>query len=602
MKKLMSRIYFILGAWPSIPIFWAGFLGPGISLQRAAFRSLLYALIYLFAAYRRNRQTKIDITLTLYWAVGFMLTFIDGSIGEMVLIQQSTTVLYALFFAMALFPVLLGAEPFTMAFARRRTPEIYWKTELFQTINRKMAMVWAALFAAAALSSLLPGTWIRYVLPVLLLLGIGIPLNKKFPEYYSKKKGLGNILESSGRQPATEEQPHAFQEIPQVQTADKDEKTNLSRGERVRGLEPIKKPLIIFGSPRGERGFTYKALQRFLDGMRSEGLEPETIFLHKQKIRPCTGCFSCWTKTPGVCMHKDDMAGLLEKVEQADLIVYAQPLYTFSVPGITKNFLDRLLPRLQPYLIEDSNGSTTHPRRWQGNENQRMVIFSVCGFPEKGHFDPMLQMFYMLSHHSGVPIVGELLRPASESMRFSERIGESYNRVMDGLFAAGEQLASQGYVHRETEEIVAQQLLPDVRGFRVIANQLWETSIHYEAAKKKGEQLPGFEEYLQNDPGMLFGGMASSYNPARAGDFEGTYQFFLNDKENGEYYIEIKDKQCSMHLGKAKKPDITIHTPWDVWHAISNGALSGQEALMKGLYRVEGEMAMLLRMQEIFSS
>ena len=100
---------------------------------------------------------------------------------------------------------------------------------------------------------------------------------------------------------------------------------------------------------------------------------------------------------------------------------------------------------------------------------------------------------------------------------------------------------------------------------------------------------------------MLLGRMASLYNPAKAGDCEGIYQFDITGNENGKYYAQIKDHQCTFHEGEAVSPGVVIHTPLDVWLAISNGELSGQEALMKGMYQVEGDLGLMLEIKKIFS-
>jgi hypothetical protein len=295
------------------------------------------------------------------------------------------------------------------------------------------------------------------------------------------------------------------------------------------------------------------------------------------------------------------MPDLLEKVNNTDLIIYAQPLYVFSVPGITKNFMDRQLPLLEPFLIEHPDGSTHHPGRWETHSGRRMLIFSVCGFPEIEHFDALIKMFRLLSRTSRTPIIGEILRPASESLRFGKRMGQRCERVMDALFGAGREVVGQGYVSRATEQAISQPLFRDVRAFRQIGNQFWNTWINYEEKKREGRALPDLEEYLARDVAMLLGGMASLYNPAKAGDFEGVYQFDIIGKENGKYYVQIKDNQCTFHEGEAESPGVVIHTPWDVWLAISNGELSGREALMKGMYQVEGDLGLLLNIEKIFS-
>ena len=98
------------------------------------------------------------------------------------------------------------------------------------------------------------------------------------------------------------------------------------------------KILAINGSPRGESGNTEVILKPFLKGCEEAGAEIETIYLKDKDIKHCSGCFTCWTKTPGKCIHKDDMEELLHKISQADIMVYATPLYYYTVTGHYERF------------------------------------------------------------------------------------------------------------------------------------------------------------------------------------------------------------------------------------------------------------------------
>ena len=86
--------------------------------------------------------------------------------------------------------------------------------------------------------------------------------------------------------------------------------------------------------------------------------------LRKKKINKCIGCYTCWTKSPGVCVHKDDMtAELFPKWVEADLAVYATPLYYFTLNAVMKAFMERTLPVLEPFLHR-VEGKSFHPMRY----------------------------------------------------------------------------------------------------------------------------------------------------------------------------------------------------------------------------------------------
>ena len=119
------------------------------------------------------------------------------------------------------------------------------------------------------------------------------------------------------------------------------------------------------GSPRGGRGNTNVMVEEFLAGAKDAGAEVESIQLADKKINHCIGCFACWIKTPGECCHDDDQAELLKKFIGSDIVVLATPLYVDNVTGIMKDFLDRLIPILDPHFTVDEHGETTHVERYE---------------------------------------------------------------------------------------------------------------------------------------------------------------------------------------------------------------------------------------------
>lgn len=177
----------------------------------------------------------------------------------------------------------------------------------------------------------------------------------------------------------------------------------------------IKKITVIDGSPRGDdRSKTRMLAQAFIRGAESAGAQTEYITLRNLDIKPCCGCYTCWTKTHGVCIFNDDMPKILESIRDAELIVFASPLYYFSVTGIMKNFMDRMLPLMEPYMVKDGRGRVTHPKRF--DKKQYFAVISASGFTDiKGNFDGLLALFRCLDKHSGdFGLMGELLLPAAE--------------------------------------------------------------------------------------------------------------------------------------------------------------------------------------------
>ena len=75
------------------------------------------------------------------------------------------------------------------------------------------------------------------------------------------------------------------------------------------------KILVINGSPKGKRSNTYKLTSSFINGIsETNEIEYEEIIVKDKNIGTCIGCFGCWNKTPGICVIKDDMKEILDKI------------------------------------------------------------------------------------------------------------------------------------------------------------------------------------------------------------------------------------------------------------------------------------------------
>lgn len=102
-----------------------------------------------------------------------------------------------------------------------------------------------------------------------------------------------------------------------------------------------KKILIISSSPR-KGGNSDVLCDEFLKGAKSAGHECEKIFLKDKKINYCTGCGFCVSNNYTACAQKDDIAEILDKMLEADTIVFATPIYFYAMAGQMKTFIDRI--------------------------------------------------------------------------------------------------------------------------------------------------------------------------------------------------------------------------------------------------------------------
>lgn len=104
-----------------------------------------------------------------------------------------------------------------------------------------------------------------------------------------------------------------------------------------------KKVLILSGSPR-KGGNSDLLCDEFLRGAREAGHSVEKIRVAERKVAPCSACYYC-RKSGGVCARKDDMAEILQKMIDADVLVLASPVYFYSIDAQLKAVIDRTVAR-----------------------------------------------------------------------------------------------------------------------------------------------------------------------------------------------------------------------------------------------------------------
>ena len=101
------------------------------------------------------------------------------------------------------------------------------------------------------------------------------------------------------------------------------------------------KVLIITTSLRA-RSNSDALAEAFARGAEEAGNEVETISLRGKDLRFCRGCLSC-VKTLR-CVIKDDAPAIVEKMHDADAIVFATPIYYYEMSGQMKTLLDHANP------------------------------------------------------------------------------------------------------------------------------------------------------------------------------------------------------------------------------------------------------------------
>jgi len=354
------------------------------------------------------------------------------------------------------------------------------------------------------------------------------------------------------------------------------------------------KVLALNSSPRtGGESKTELMLNHLVRGMREGGADVEVVELRKKSIKHCIGCFTCWTKTPGVCIHKDDMTlDLFPKWMEADLVVYATPLYHFTVNARLKAFIERTLPVLQPFFVQKED-HTTHPLR---QEPPKAVFLSVAGFPEMSVFDHLSSWVKFIYGHRG-GLVAEIYRPGAETLTVPQ-LEDKARDILQATAEAGREIAHSMTVSPETMARITQDIAEDREIFLKMGNLMWKTCMAEGMTPREFTEKGLVPRPDSVETFMVI--MPMGFNASAAGDLRAVLQFHFTGEVNGSCYFEIQKGEIEALAGAAAKPDLTIESPFEVWMDIMTRKVDGQKAFMEKKYSVSGDFSLLLRMNQIF--
>jgi multimeric flavodoxin WrbA len=121
---------------------------------------------------------------------------------------------------------------------------------------------------------------------------------------------------------------------------------------------------MLNGNPEGgEPGFDHY-LSTLETQLKTDGHTVTHLTLRNLDADFCTGCWSCWVKTPGECLFKDDSHTVCREVIHSDLTLFASPVVMGYVSATLKKFMDKLIPLVHPYIIE-VEGEAHHLNRYE---------------------------------------------------------------------------------------------------------------------------------------------------------------------------------------------------------------------------------------------
>ncbi len=159
----------------------------------------------------------------------------------------------------------------------------------------------------------------------------------------------------------------------------------------------MKRILVIQGGGR-PNGNTAQLVESFIKGAEDAGHSVERISLLKNEVNGCLGCNACRYGKP--CIQKDSFNDMVPEIKSADCIVFASPLYFWTISSKIKAFIERFyciaeedpnppLGRYERYLVRDCALLMTSADNFfwtfeQAVSYYKFALVNYIGFQDKG--------------------------------------------------------------------------------------------------------------------------------------------------------------------------------------------------------------------------
>jgi multimeric flavodoxin WrbA len=205
-----------------------------------------------------------------------------------------------------------------------------------------------------------------------------------------------------------------------------------------------------------EKGNTARLLSPFVQGMRDAGCQTELVYASRLELKPCTGEMHCWYRKPGECYLKDDMQTLYPRLQEADILVLATPVY-IPLPGQMQVLINRLCPLLEPRL--ESRDGRTRARFRPDVAIERVALVATGGWWERANMDTLVRIAREIAEDASVAFAGAVLRPHAFLMARDGELTEDGRAVAEAARHAAHELVIEGFMREPTLAAVSRPLI-----------------------------------------------------------------------------------------------------------------------------------------------
>lgn len=225
---------------------------------------------------------------------------------------------------------------------------------------------------------------------------------------------------------------------------------------------------VFNGSPKGEAGNTNLMVTAFLAGAKEAGAETENIFLAGREINHCRACFVCIMSGVGRCAIPDDMAELITRFLDSDIVVLATPVYIENISGMLKVFMDRLFsignPRYEEEPDEQGEYIYGKSRLYKNGTPPKIVVISNGGYPQKSAFQVISLLMKNFTRHFGMDLLAEIYKPQAGVFAMLQFGAKQYEPLVNDyknlLHKAGREIVTDMKLSAETQSLLEKDFMP----------------------------------------------------------------------------------------------------------------------------------------------
>ena len=188
------------------------------------------------------------------------------------------------------------------------------------------------------------------------------------------------------------------------------------------------KKIVAFNGSARKNGNTYYLLDSFQKGVgKSEG-EMEIVEAHKADLEYCTGCLRC-NLIKRCSIRDDEWPEISSKILEADILVFATPIYFHHVSAQLKKIIDRFRSFVHVQITETSLKHTPHTE-W----NKDFVLLLSLGSSNDGDAKPVIELFQFMVKILGPKnrlhvVTATRLGVSKQVVRTEEELEELYPKL-----------------------------------------------------------------------------------------------------------------------------------------------------------------------------